>query len=234
MEGAALPDLEILAPMPVDSLLRTQLDAAGIFVEQPPFARQWASTRWAPIFADNVAETGGGVVTGYQLTAADLQPTPLTTLARLLTILQNGNVNDTTLYATRFDLFDQAAALGLGAPAAWVALYLDGNDQPVAGIDVTPHLRIFDNANRQRTFDVYFEQDEAGVYRVASLAQVEPFNTDLITPAPALPTFTPTPPPASTRPSITPTACADGHEHPERVAQYLVGRGPGANDGAGR
>ena len=65
---------------------------------------------------------GGGVIMGYHLATANLRSTPLTALARLLALVQTGNVNDTTLYATRFDLFQQAGSLGLAAPGAWVAM----------------------------------------------------------------------------------------------------------------
>src|SRR5690606_7800918 len=128
-----------------------------------------------------------------RLINAALRTTPLTALEQLLDMVRSGNVNDVTLYASRFDLYDQAAALGLGEPARWMALYLNEENQPLLGNAISPRLRFFDNANRSRTYDTFFEQDETGFYRVAALNPVDAFQTDLVTPAPPLPTRVPTP-----------------------------------------
>ncbi len=208
VEGAALPDLDILAPIALQGDLRKQIGIPTIFVEQTPFARQWAMTRWTPAVGNDVAESAGDAIIGYRLASANLRSTPITALARLFELVRTGNVNDTTLYATRFDLFQQIANLEVDGPGIWVAVYLDADGQPVAGNDLTPNIRFFDNANRAHTYDAYFEQDDQGAYRLASLEPAQPYQTDLITPAPALPTFTVTPVRATVAPttSITNTA----------------------------
>lgn len=192
-EGALLPDLDISAPMLTNSPLRREVGARSLFVEEPPFARQWALTRWTPIYAGEVAQTPGAPIVGYRLADAALRATPLTALEQLIAMVQSGNVNEVTVYASRFDLYDLAAQLGLDEPGRWLGLYLDEENHPLFGNVITDRLRFFDNSNRNRAFDARFEQDEAGFYRVASLAPVEPFHTDLVTPAPPLPTRTPTP-----------------------------------------
>lgn len=197
-EGRLLPNLDISAPLPASGALRVEVGTRGLFVEQPPFARQWALTSWAPSYANEIAEAPGAPITGYRLINAALRTTPLTALEQLLDMVRSGNVNEVTLYASRFDLYDQAAALGLGEPARWMALYLNEENQPLLGNAISPRLRFFDNANRSRTYDAFFEQDETGFYRVAALNPVDAFQTDLVTPAPPLPTRVPTPtaPPA--------------------------------------
>jgi hypothetical protein len=188
--AAPLPELDIAAPLPAPapgSSLRAELGARDRFLEQAPFARQIALTRWTPYTANGSAPTQGDPVLGYRLTSAALRSTPLTALDQILAMLQTGNVNQATLYASRFDLLEQAAQLGLNAPGIWMAVYLDEANQPRYGNDITPRLRFFDNANRNRTYDAFFEQDENGFYQLAALAPAEPFHTDLITPAPTPP-----------------------------------------------
>lgn len=182
----ALPVLEISSPLPPTGALRQQLKTVDRFIEQPPFAQQWALTRWAPALTD-------GAISGYRLERAALRASPLTALDQLLALTQQGDANDSTLYATRFDLLQELDELGLNRPARWLALYLDNANQPLLGNTITPRLRIFDNADRQRTFDLFFEQDDGGFYRLATISAAEPYQTDLITPAPPLPTATSTP-----------------------------------------
>lgn len=196
-EGMLLPYLDISAPLSPDGALRAEVGTRGLFIEQPPFARQWALTRWTPSYATEIAETPGAPITGYRLHSAALRTTPLTALEQLLDMVRSGNVNDVTLYASRFDIYDQAAELGLGEPARWMALYLNEENQPLLGNAISQRIRFFDNANRDRTYEAFFEQDETGFYRVAAINSVEPYHTDLVTPAPPLPTRVPTPTPSS-------------------------------------
>ncbi len=178
-EDALLPSLNIVAPLAAQGALRQRVDAPSPLIEQAPFARQWAETSWEPINSD-------GRVTGYRLATATLRPTPLSSFARLLSLLQQGNVNEATAYSGRVDLIQQMGDLGLTTPAAWLALYLDENGEPLTGDATSLQMRLFDNANRNRTFDLSFEADETVGYRLVGLTEVAPFATDLVTPAPAL------------------------------------------------
>jgi hypothetical protein len=209
--GELLPALDITAPLPPTGVLRAAVGTRERLIEQPPFARQWALTRWTPFYGEP-----GAAGTGYRLANAALRSTPLTALDQLLAMVQSGAVNEVTVYASRFDLFDQAVELGLAAPGLWLAVYLDEANQPLLGNAITPRLRFFDNANRRRTYNAFFEQDDTGFYRLASLAPADTFVTDLVTPAPALPSPTITPTPradTSTAPTaqsgITATAAID-------------------------
>lgn len=193
VEGAPLPDLDISAPLPQNGALRREVGAATLFVEQAPFARQWALSRWTPLYGQEGNDAHAAPFSGYRLVNAALRSTPLTALDQLLAMVQSGNVNDVTRYASRFDLFNQAVQLGLNAPARWMAVYLDEAGQPLFGNEITSRLRFFDNSNRNRTYDALFEQDETGFYRLAALSAVEAFASDRVTPAPTLPPFTATP-----------------------------------------
>lgn len=184
-DDAPLPTLKMIASLSNQGELRQRVDAPNRLIEQAPFARQWAETTWEPAIA-NAEQAGGAPMTvGYRLAEATLRPTPLTTLARLLALLQNGNINDATAYSGRVDLIQQMGDLGLATPAAWMAIYLDENSQPLPGNTITLQMRLFDNANRTRTFDLRFEEDETVGYRLASIEAVAAFATDLVTPAPS-------------------------------------------------
>ena len=203
-EVSLLPDLVVSAPLGDDNGLRQQLDAPNNFIEQPPFARQWATTRWRFITEEDAAEFGDSVELGYNLQEATLRPTPLTTLATLLHLLRTQNVSDASNYTTRLDLLQQAFDLGLSQPAIWMGIYLDENGGEVLGPGaLTNRIRFFDNADRSRTFTALFEQDEAGNYRVAAIDPAEAYTAeDRATPAPPLPTeeaTTAPPPTAETR-----------------------------------
>ena len=178
-EGALLPGLSIVAPLAAQGGLRQRVDAPTPIIEQAPFARHWVETRWEPINSD-------GRVTGYRLATATLRATPLASFARLLSLLQQGNVNAATAYSGRVDLIQQMGDLGLSAPAAWLALYLDADQQPLSGDVTSLQMRLFDNANRNRTFDLTFEADETVGYRLVGIEAVATFTTDLVTPAPAI------------------------------------------------
>ncbi|MBX3016074.1 MAG: SH3 domain-containing protein [Caldilineaceae bacterium] len=206
-----LPALQIVAPLANQGELRQRVDAPSRLIEQAPFARQWVETRWEPVTA-NVEQAGGiAPVASYRLSQATLRPTPLTTLARLLALLQSGNINEATAYSGRVDLIQQMGDLGLAEPAAWLAIYLNDAQQPLPGNEITLQMRLFDNANRSRTFDLRFEEDETVGYRIASIEAVSAFATDLVTPAPATaaqlsnPTTTRLP---ATSASATPAALA--------------------------
>lgn len=187
-EAALLPDLVVTAPLGSDEGLRRRLDAPNSILEQPPFARQWAETRWRFASPEAVAELGGTVHPGYNLQDASLRATPVTTLAYLLQTLRLQDVGAATNHATRVDLLQQAFDLGLSQPAIWLAYYVDENDNPVWGSTITPRMRFFDNAARARSYTAIFEQDDSGQIRVASLTAAPAYEPkELVTPAPALP-----------------------------------------------
>ncbi len=196
-EGALLPDLVVTAPLGDDNGLRRRLTAPNSVVEQSPFARQWAETRWRFVSPEAVAELGGAALPGYNLQDANLRSTPLSALADLLQSLRLQDVGAATNFTTRLDLLQQAFDLGLSAPAVWLAYYMDENDNPVWGNAITGRMRFFDNAARARSFTAIFEQDGSGQFRVASIAPAPAYEPkEMVTPASPLPadaTATPLP-----------------------------------------
>lgn len=200
-DHALLPTLQIVAPLANQGELRQRVNAPKLLIEQAPFARQWAETHWEPV-------SNGGAITGYRLAEAKLRTTPLTTLARLLALLQSGNINEATAYSGRVDLIQQMGDLGLADSATWLALYLDDNGQPLIANTVTLQMRLFDNADRKRTFDLRFEADESVGYRLVGIEAVAAFATDLITPAPVVVASQHTPPPRGTATTPVPAAIA--------------------------
>jgi len=182
-EGELLPALAIKAPLATGSL-RERVGASDRFIEQPPFARQWVESQWRVVLES--ADSGTLSAAAYRLVSATLQPTPLSVLGELLTVLQRGDVNEAANLAARIDLLQQMFELGLNTEARWLAVYLDAENQPLYSDQITDRLRLFDNADRNRTFDLRFEQDEAGNYRAVAIERVAPFMTDLVTPAPTL------------------------------------------------
>ncbi len=185
VEGARFPNLQITAPLANAGALRQRLQVSTLFVEQTPFARHWVETRWRPVNESEQRDGGADVIAGYQLADVTLRPTPLYALGELLAVLQRGEINDATAFAARVDLLQQMFELGLNEPAVWVALYLDDNNEPIRGNAVTSRLRLFDNSNRARTFDLQFEVDEEGNYRAVAIEPSSPYQTELITPVPA-------------------------------------------------
>ncbi|MCB9137959.1 MAG: SH3 domain-containing protein [Caldilineaceae bacterium] len=185
---APLPDISVRAPLRASGNLRARINAPAAFIEQEPFARQWVEARWTPRQDDS------GRITGYDLAEAELPSTPLTSMAGILDQLQIGQINGASGLAVRIDLLQQAFDLGLGNPAHWLAFYLDEEGVPVTDSRITPALRFFDNGDRTRTYDAIFAADEAdGIYRLTSLTAATSYDaSDLITPAPPVPTFTPT------------------------------------------
>lgn len=184
VEGQLLPTLQIVAPLANQGALRQQLQVSDLFVEQIPFARHWIETTWTPVNDNEQREGGDAVVIGYQLADLVLQPTPFFVLGQLLGVLQRGDINDATAFAARVDLLQQMFELGLNEPAIWIVRYLNTENQPVSGNEVTTHLRLFDNSNRARTFELRFDQDEEGTYRAVSIESRAPDGTEIVTPAP--------------------------------------------------
>lgn len=205
VEGKFLPDLVVDAQLPTDGALRAVVKAPSTFVEQSPFARQWANSRWTISQSDDAPSSAPW---RYQLAGAGLRSTPLTTIAQFIALLQTGQSDDALDFATRLDLVQQAFAFGMSTPGLWMATYLDENGRESFAPEITPRLRFFDNGERNRTFDAVFDLTGDGFYRLAALQQIAPFVTDLVTPAPALPTFTPTAAPSET-PDVTPTSETD-------------------------
>ncbi|MCB0127417.1 MAG: hypothetical protein KDE58_34375, partial [Caldilineaceae bacterium] len=184
-DGQLLPTLSISAPLARQGTLRQRVNVVDLFIEQVPYARHWVTTTWQPVNGNEQAENGPATVVGYRLAEVTLPPTPLDTLGRLLTVLQSGEINDATAYATRVDLLQQMFELNLNQPALWLAFYLNDEGQPVSGNTVTNRLRLFDNSDRGRTYDIRFDQDEEGNYRAAAIEQASPYDAAIITPAPA-------------------------------------------------
>ncbi len=185
-----LPDLVVDAPLPAGGPLREVVRAPGTFVEQPPFARQWANSRWTPSAFGNLAE--GGTIGGYRLQNAGLRSSPLTSMAQILALLQAGTVDTALTYAQRLDLIQQAFGLGLAQPGWWMGVYLDDSGNEIYDARITPRLRFFDNGDRTRTFDAAFDLDASGFYRLSALQQAPSYAGERVTPAAPLPTFTPT------------------------------------------
>jgi len=163
IEASVLPDIIVSAPLGDNNALRERLGAPNSFVEQPPYARQWASTRWRYVTEEDVVEYGEGVEPGYNLQDAQLQMTPLTALAALVQNMRAGDVGAASSYVTRIDLLQQVFDLGLGQPGIWMGFYVDEGDQRVTDGSVTARMRFFDNGNRTRTFTAILDQDEARV-----------------------------------------------------------------------
>ncbi len=218
-EGAFLPDIVVDGTLPAGSDLRGVVRAPGTFVEQPPFARQWANSRWTPAtFGDLNA---GGSVSGYRLQGAGLRSSPLTSMAQIIALLQAGSVDNALTYATRLDIVQQTFDLGLAQPGWWMGQYLDDTGRPTGTAAVTSRLRFFDNGDRGRTFDAAFDLDDNGFYRLSAIQQTGAFDGDLVTPAAPLPTLTPT-----IEDSPTPAATAAAAESP--VAPLLPTASPTA------
>lgn len=193
-EAHALPDLLIAGPLPADSAIRTEEGAAGVFVEQPPFAQQRLQTRWQPLLASDLDPNAAARIVGYRLMQAEVQPTPLSTMATILAWLQRGQVNRAQSLVTRIDLLNDMFELGLATPGEWMAVYINEIDREIQDGALSQRLRFFDNADRNRSFEAIFEENrETGRYILQSIAPVLlASSAGLVTPAPARPTSTPT------------------------------------------
>ncbi|MEZ4681812.1 MAG: hypothetical protein R2932_47125 [Caldilineaceae bacterium] len=183
-EGQLLPSIAISAPLANQGALRDRVDVANLFVEQTPFARHWVETVWQPVQGNDTQEGATASIVGYRLEQVALPTTPLTTLGKLLAVLQTGEINDATAFAARVDLLQQMFELGLNQPAVWLVRYLKEDGEPASGNEVTTRLQLFDNADRNRTYELRFDQDEEGIYRAVAIEQTAPYGSDIITPAP--------------------------------------------------
>lgn len=180
-ERARLPNIEITGPIVGtdddngDASLRAELGAPTTIVEEPPFARQQAQTTWS------VDVRASGEISGYQLESGKLIATPLTTLGNILALLQSGNINDATVYTTRLDLLQQAFDLGLGDPAQWLAIYIDDDGNELLDNRISNSLRLFDNRDRERAYNLSFERTESetsdngveNIFRLSGVGVVE-------------------------------------------------------------
>jgi len=193
-ENDALPDLVISSPLPADSAIRTEDGAAGIFIEQPPFAQQRLQTRWQPTLASDADPNAPERIAGYRLTQAEVQPTPLSAMATILGLLQSGQVNRAQSLVVRIDLLNDMFDLGLATPGDWMAVYVNEIDREIQDGAISPRLRFFDNADRNRSFEALFaENPETGRYVLQSISPVLlASGAGLVTPAPPRPTSTPT------------------------------------------
>ncbi len=200
-DSTFLPDIVVDGTLPAGGGLRGVARAPGTFVEQAPFARQWANSRWTPATFGDLSS--GGSVSGYRLQGAGLRSSPLTSMAQIIALLQAGSVDTALTYATRLDIIQQAFDLGLSQPGWWMAQYLDESGRPTGTAAVTSRLRFFDNGDRTRTYDAAFDLDDSGFYRLSAIQQTGPFDGDIVTPAAPLPTLT-----ATSAVAITSTAAA--------------------------
>ncbi len=189
-----LPDILISGPLPADSAIRTEEGAAGVFVEQPPFAQQRLQTRWQPLLASDLDPNAAARITGYRLTQAEVQPTPLSTMATILAWLQRGQINRAQSLVARIDLLNDMFDLGLAEPGDWMAVYVNEIDREIQDAETSLRLRFFDNADRNRSYEAFFEENpETGRYVLQSIAPVLlASSAGLVTPAPPRPTSTPT------------------------------------------
>lgn len=199
-EDEPLPDIIISGPLPADSPIRTAEGATGVFIEQPPFAQQRFQARWRPLLASELDANASPHIVGYRLAQAEVEPTPLSTLATILAQLQSGQISRAQSWVKRIDLLNEMFDLGLATPGDWMAVYVNEIDREIqdsghSDAALLPlRLRFFDNADRNRSFEATFEQDFAtGRYLLTSIGRVVlASSAGLVTPAPPRPTPTPT------------------------------------------
>ena len=189
-----LPDLLLTGPLPADSAIRTEEGAAGIFIEQAPFAQQRLQARWQPSLASDSDPNAPAQLTGYRLAQVEVQPTPLSALATILAWLQDGQISRAQSYVARIDLLTDMFNLGLATPGDWMAVYVNELDREIQDGGQSLRLRFFDNADRNRTFEALFEQNaDSGRYILQTISPVLlASSAGLVTPAPPRPTATPT------------------------------------------
>jgi outer membrane biosynthesis protein TonB len=193
VEGQFLPEIVVTGVLPPDSPLRTQGTVPAVFTEQAPFARQRLEARWLPRLESTEA-SAPATVTGYRLESVAVDPTPLTTLATIMALLQSGQVNQAKDYVARVDLLNQAFEFGMSIPGDWMAVYVNDLDREIQDDSTSLRVRFFDNAERNRSYEATFEQDsETGQYRLMTLEPIVlAASAGLVTPAPPRPTTTPT------------------------------------------
>jgi len=189
-----LPDLLFSGPLPADSVIRTEEGAAGIFIEQAPFAQQRLQARWQPSLASDSDPNAPARLTGYRLAQVEVQATPLSALATILAWLQDGQVSRAQSYVARIDLLTDMFNLGLATPGDWMAVYVNELDREMQDGGQSLRLRFFDNADRNRTFEAVFEQNaDSGRYVLQAVSPVIlASSAGLVTPAPPRPTAVPT------------------------------------------
>lgn len=188
-----LPNIVVEGPLPADSPLREQTGMPAIFIEQPPFAATRFAVTWSPELATDTDPAALAQLTGYRLGATEVNATPLTTLANFLDLLQKGDANRAQDLVTRLDLLSEAARLNMVAPGDWLAVYVNDQDREIQDESVTPRLRFFDNADRNRTYEASFEDASDGAFKISELKEVVlASSAGLVTPAPPRPTPTPT------------------------------------------
>ena len=175
-----LPVLEITGRVFGSDSVRRALGAPTVFIEQPPFAAQQAISVWAPDAPRESDEKR------YQLIRGDIEPSPLTTLGRIIDLLVRTEVDQASQHVTRIDLLQLAFDLGLQQPGSWLADYIDESGKPTVDGTVTQQIRFFDNADRSRTFDAFFEPTETG-YLLSALSQsIQPYADErFVTPSAA-------------------------------------------------
>lgn len=180
-----LPIIEVSGRLVGSDDVRQALNAPTLFIEELPFAAQQTISVWSPQNAD------GSSGKHYELIRGDVLPSPLTTYGRIVELIQRGQAEQASPYATRLDLLQLLFDLGVQNPGLWLASYMDENEQPVNDNTVTNHLRIFDNGNRSRTFDAFFEVNDRGEYVLSAFSQAaQPYLDErFVTPAAPLPTL---------------------------------------------
>jgi hypothetical protein len=190
-----LPDVVISGPLPADSDIRTEEGAAGVFIEQAPFAQQRLQTRWQPLLTSDLDPNSAARIIGYRLAQAEVQATPLSTLATILALLQGGQVSSAQSLVARIDLLNDMFDLGLAAPGDWMAVYINDIDREIQDGGQSLRLRFFDNADRNRSYEAIFGQDETtGRFTLQTISPVVlASSAGLVTPAPPRPTATSTP-----------------------------------------
>jgi hypothetical protein len=166
-----------------------------MFIEQPPFARQQLRTRWQPATAAATDPQAAPRLAGYRLAQAEIQPTPLSTLATLLAQLQRGEASRAQSLVARIDLLNELFDLGLALPGDWMAVYVNEIDREIQDGSRSERLRFFDNADRNRSYEATFAlESSSDRYILQSIAPVLlASSAGLVTPAPPRPTATPTP-----------------------------------------
>ncbi len=203
---SVLPGILVSSPLPQDAALREALDAPSVFVERPPLAQQSARTFWTPVLVSTTEGIPDRWI--YELSEQTLLPTPLTTLGRFLDALQAGDTQTAANVAVDPGVADVGLSLDLDQPGEWIGLYRDPNSGALLpATTISTRLRFFDNADRTRTFDAFFELNDAGEYELVRIAATPDYAAiDLVTPAPSR---TPTATPTETA-TATPTETAHG------------------------
>ena len=188
-----LPDITVSGPLPAQSPLRVQAGVPAVFVEQPPFAGTRFTVRWQPALASDVDPAAPALLSGYRLAATEVATGPLTTLATFLDLLQKGDANRAQELVTRLDLLSEAARLNMVNPGDWMAVYVNDQDREIQDDSTSLRIRFFDNADRNRTYEVLFEAADDGEVKISELKEVVlASSAGLVTPAPPRPTPTPT------------------------------------------